>query len=97
MIRRPPRSTLFPYTTLFRSGRALLPWLLWALLLSAVVHLLRRVPAVCAVAIVEHRRVGGKRGRVAAHRRTDSLRVATGAYRGARGLRILPRGADGLV
>src|SRR3990170_1334818 len=24
MIRRPPRSTLFPYTTLFRSGRA--PW-----------------------------------------------------------------------
>jgi len=21
MIRRPPRSTLFPYTTLFRSGR----------------------------------------------------------------------------
>src|SRR5215207_11284447 len=27
MIRRPPRSTLFPYTTLFRSGRpgALLP------------------------------------------------------------------------
>src|SRR6266581_2363889 len=26
MIRRPPRSTLFPYTTLFRSGRA--PWAL---------------------------------------------------------------------
>src|SRR5260221_5643558 len=25
MIRRPPRSTLFPYTTLFRSGRAALP------------------------------------------------------------------------
>src|SRR5436190_9476810 len=25
MIRRPPRSTLFPYTTLFRSGRALFP------------------------------------------------------------------------
>src|ERR1041384_8699594 len=25
MIRRPPRSTLFPYTTLFRSG-----WWLWA-------------------------------------------------------------------
>src|SRR5574338_1349015 len=23
MIRRPPRSTLFPYTTLFRSGKAL--------------------------------------------------------------------------
>src|SRR5256885_10084564 len=26
MIRRPPRSTLFPYTTLFRSGE----WLAWA-------------------------------------------------------------------
>src|SRR2546429_8728102 len=25
MIRRPPRSTLFPYTTLFRSGRGRLP------------------------------------------------------------------------
>src|SRR2546425_6032987 len=25
MIRRPPRSTLFPYTTLFRSERAFLP------------------------------------------------------------------------
>src|SRR3712207_6976768 len=25
MIRRPPRSTLFPYTTLFRSQQALLP------------------------------------------------------------------------
>src|SRR2546422_4105448 len=24
MIRRPPRSTLFPYTTLFRSGRSIL-------------------------------------------------------------------------
>src|SRR3712207_6263373 len=27
MIRRPPRSTLFPYTTLFRSGRSLMPLL----------------------------------------------------------------------
>src|SRR2546425_8841509 len=27
MIRRPPRSTLFPYTTLFRSHRATLRWL----------------------------------------------------------------------
>src|SRR2546430_10922759 len=26
MIRRPPRSTLFPYTTLFRSQVAALPW-----------------------------------------------------------------------
>src|SRR2546430_5949402 len=28
MIRRPPRSTLFPYTTLFRSGGAMKGWLL---------------------------------------------------------------------
>src|SRR2546430_12158878 len=27
MIRRPPRSTLFPYTTLFRSGPRLTGWL----------------------------------------------------------------------
>src|ERR1041384_8778887 len=26
MIRRPPRSTLFPYTTLFRSGLSCRPW-----------------------------------------------------------------------
>src|SRR2546427_2461247 len=26
MIRRPPRSTLFPYTTLFRSGKAVEAW-----------------------------------------------------------------------
>src|SRR3712207_8215011 len=27
MIRRPPRSTLFPYTTLFRSETQALPWI----------------------------------------------------------------------
>src|SRR2546430_13229115 len=36
MIRRPPRSTLFPYTTLFRSHRLLLaPLLLVHLMLAA--------------------------------------------------------------
>src|SRR5256885_9150259 len=31
MIRRPPRSTLFPYTTLFRSAQQLRKWLIdWA-------------------------------------------------------------------
>src|SRR3712207_8659256 len=29
MIRRPPRSTLFPYTTLFRSGRGSCLWGGW--------------------------------------------------------------------
>src|SRR5712672_4337974 len=30
MIRRPPRSTLFPYTTLFRSGRDRRPTARWS-------------------------------------------------------------------
>src|SRR3989449_6533789 len=34
MIRRPPRSTLFPYTTLFRSPRLKLPWLFKFLVLG---------------------------------------------------------------
>src|SRR5437762_6802317 len=29
MIRRPPRSTLFPYTTLFRSPKSRAPWGEW--------------------------------------------------------------------
>jgi hypothetical protein len=76
---------------------AFLPWLLWTLLLPTVVHLLRRVPAVCAVAIIEHRCARGKCRGAAAHRRADSFCVAPGAYGGARGFWILPRGADGLV
>src|SRR5256885_10513554 len=32
MIRRPPRSTLFPYTTLFRSGFCLPLFFLWQVL-----------------------------------------------------------------
>src|SRR5215813_5438919 len=31
MIRRPPRSTLFPYTTLFRSPTMALPFCIWIL------------------------------------------------------------------
>src|SRR2546422_4130965 len=38
MIRRPPRSTLFPYTTLFRSHPAYL-WGLLAIALPILVHL----------------------------------------------------------
>src|SRR3712207_7133591 len=40
MIRRPPRSTLFPYTTLFRSGAAVGPGLGGRLALGE--HLLER-------------------------------------------------------
>src|SRR3712207_8572614 len=41
MIRRPPRSTLFPYTTLFRSG-----WRVWETLIKA--PLLCRVSTLCS-------------------------------------------------
>src|SRR2546428_6474176 len=38
MIRRPPRSTLFPYTTLFRSGRLRLGHLLLGLGITAKLY-----------------------------------------------------------
>src|SRR3712207_7792956 len=48
MIRRPPRSTLFPYTTLFRSYKGLalgffadIPWYLHCLLAGLFDHLRR--------------------------------------------------------
>src|SRR2546430_17488006 len=45
MIRRPPRSTLFPYTTLFRSALAAI-----FLLFDGVIHILRIAPVVEAFA-----------------------------------------------
>src|SRR3712207_9470666 len=53
MIRRPPRSTLFPYTTLFRSGPVLLalPAHRWrALLLAGAVTALISAP----IALADH-------------------------------------------
>src|SRR5256885_8527334 len=49
MIRRPPRSTLFPYTTLFRSVRSL-KWLQTA----APMDVLRAVPAPYLLRSEEH-------------------------------------------
>src|SRR2546429_6720485 len=58
MIRRPPRSTLFPYTTLFRSH---LPAVVAALLEHPREHLAKRDRAtVRAVEVVRVRRVGGE-------------------------------------
>ena len=51
----------------------------------------------CAVALLEHRCVSRECSGAAAHRGTDSFRVASGAHRGAGRFGILPRGADGLV
>src|SRR3712207_8655238 len=41
MIRRPPRSTLFPYTTLFRSESPHEPGLFWAGSDDGLIHLSR--------------------------------------------------------
>src|SRR5580698_9402422 len=40
MIRRPPRSTLFPYTTLFRSGAAFGYSLAWVIVLANLMAML---------------------------------------------------------
>src|SRR5689334_24073325 len=50
MIRRPPRSTLFPYTTLFRSG-----WRLWAIIE-------RRRIGIYKVLVANHKHALGKAG-----------------------------------
>src|SRR2546422_1703752 len=52
MIRRPPRSTLFPYTTLFRSGR------------TRLVIIPKGIVCACQrpVCVAEHRRLGCRRG-----------------------------------
>src|SRR2546430_11555794 len=42
MIRRPPRSTLFPYTTLFRSGLILLTVLVVGTVFGTTIFLKRR-------------------------------------------------------
>src|SRR3712207_5335464 len=57
MIRRPPRSTLFPYTTLFRSGHLL--HLVPRLRRLGEASLLQEIPA-----IVEHPRVGEPRNAI---------------------------------
>src|SRR3712207_7942616 len=62
MIRRPPRSTLFPYTTLFRSGEVL----------AAVVH---EDLAVLAVELFERLQAVGREAR--RHDR-DALHAALG-------------------
>src|SRR6185503_10586003 len=57
MIRRPPRSTLFPYTTLFRSHRAGLA-LAPVLLPDLPAVLAGRNPEAHAIRAVHHRAVG---------------------------------------
>src|SRR2546426_9570575 len=49
MIRRPPRSTLFPYTTLFRSGTK--PDPAWTALTDSIKRALADLPAVLGRAL----------------------------------------------
>src|SRR5436189_6488846 len=50
MIRRPPRSTLFPYTTLFRSAGGLMKSFVWILMLATTLPLVAQVPEDTAAA-----------------------------------------------
>src|SRR3712207_8854662 len=52
MIRRPPRSTLFPYTTLFRSAACVDPARISRLLASLCPHLSAREREVCALSVL---------------------------------------------
>src|SRR2546427_4984567 len=54
MIRRPPRSTLFPYTTLFRSGEVRIAVVLVAIGERELQHLRHRVDVVGRVRSEEH-------------------------------------------
>src|SRR5258708_10949894 len=55
MIRRPPRSTLFPYTTLFRSGTNMQPWRGYVLIGAARDALCAAVQAVFDAEEAGHR------------------------------------------
>src|SRR5256885_3910623 len=58
MIRRPPRSTLFPYTTLFRSHRKF-GWSVRSSLESGSPHVTAAVPGDGLVALQFRRTAGG--------------------------------------
>src|SRR5256885_7393350 len=75
MIRRPPRSTLFPYTTLFRSGAAEPPAQLVEAFAQLRVPVLPRVAGEASLAGVrlQGRRVVAERGRDRSEEHTSEL------------------------
>lgn len=79
------------------AGSSFLSRLLWVLLLSAAVHLLRRASAVRAAAGRQSGRQRGKGGRSRADGAADSRAVAARAHHLTGRLGLLPRGTDGLV
>ena len=79
------------------AGRAVLPRVLPALLLSASVYLLRRAGALRAVAALEPRRGGRGGGRGGADCGAGAAGMAVGLHPGAGRLGVLPRRAAELV
>src|SRR3989449_5611921 len=68
MIRRPPRSTLFPYTTLFRSGfTALVYEVAWTRLLALVIGPTTYAFATMAAAFISGLAIGSALGRSEEH------------------------------
>src|SRR3712207_6228103 len=94
MIRRPPRSTLFPYTTLFRSGRLARPLLPAALGATArPVHPRRPAAAAPRPEPLDVGAVAGRRGRPAALPPHRSARVPNAPLRAQEDLMATPRAA----
>src|SRR5438105_12079216 len=56
MLRRPPRSTLFPYTTLFRSRTTAIVWIGGSVVVSAITYRFIEKPAIALGRRVEARR-----------------------------------------
>src|SRR2546430_15685723 len=99
MIRRPPRSTLFPYTTLFRSRLKLEDRLQGAL---RNFRLIRRVRGKEFTALDD--RVGHPRTQVVVNPRAEKTRIACCVFRRALleilddfGFRVRPRKLQGLA
>src|SRR5208337_4402708 len=84
-------------SALWAPGRAILSRLLWGLLLSAPLYLLRRRAAVCALAAIEYRCVSGLRGGIGAHREADPGSLAGGEDHPSGRLGVLPGRADEVV
>src|SRR3712207_8463381 len=61
MIRRPPRSTLFPYTTLFRSQLTTVPL---AIVVSTIIHFVNAASYIGRRLIVQRQTPREMRGRV---------------------------------
>src|SRR5256885_10360253 len=78
MIRRPPRSTLFPYTTLFRSARAALVAYRWPGNVREVANVMERVALLtdAPVLTADRLELAAPPGRPASPQRRDATPAA---------------------